>query len=502
MALREAVRLSYSADYQFIVFVDCVEDDGTTETTLPFSDRPFLQKGYIPDPTWNYVYFEPRVQSVLNITESMYGLGNAGGVVSPSTGSIVLANGDGGLDYLADYYFDNKAVEILIGQPGETVVDGFFSIFRGVILSVGFDEQTVTLEVSDLKEKLNKVFPPNDFTSGNASGSPKPIVLGQVFNVEPVLTNETTHIYQVHDGAITSIDAVYEAGELLTGGGTDYTANLAKGTIQLTSAPSGVITVDATNDIVYGSFTNRAGGILYELAVEYAGLEPTTNPEVYGGGFFGPPSLTSVGGYFRDRITVLDAMNQFLVSIGASMVGKIENNNAIYPLVFEYPPTSGTPTIAEYITDNDIIEIEMLPTIPPAWSVAVNYKRNYRPLTQAELGASPADADYAVRKYLSVTDGGDKSATIYSSRDVFTVDSLITNVTDATTEAARLADEIYEKTHKVFRIKMKGSPLSFGLGDIIAVTCSRFGIGSERWMVIISKIIDLEANEITVEATF
>ncbi|MGH2173878.1 hypothetical protein ACQ1Z4_14290, partial [Enterococcus faecalis] len=86
---------------------------------------------------------------------------------------------------------------------------------------------------------------------------------GSPQNISPVLLVPASLIYQAHDGAMQSIDAVYDRGAPLTGAGdvADYAALaaasvssgqfktcLALGLFKLGSAAAGTVTADVKGD--------------------------------------------------------------------------------------------------------------------------------------------------------------------------------------------------------------------------------------------------------------
>ena len=110
-----------------------------------------------------------------------------------------------------------------------------FKVFSGYTVGVSATTTTIDIVIRDKLTALDKDFPPNTYGgtggtdgSANLKGTRKPITLGKVYNVPPVLVDETNNIYQVNDGAVTSIDAVYQGGESLTLT-TDYTVDASNG---------------------------------------------------------------------------------------------------------------------------------------------------------------------------------------------------------------------------------------------------------------------------------
>ena len=206
-------------------------------SNVPFMDRTDTASAFYYKP------FNPRIVSPLNITETLFEPGKTGGVINPKRGTISLSNADGALDYLLGYSWDKKPISLYIMRTDNIRAAAEFDdhnlIFKGLTLGVSASTSTIDIVVSDFSEKLNQDFPDDTYAgtggnegSANLAGQPKPVVLGEVYNIPPVLVDESNNVYQVHNGAITSVDAVYENGESLTLT-TDYTVDLTNGRFTL-----------------------------------------------------------------------------------------------------------------------------------------------------------------------------------------------------------------------------------------------------------------------------
>jgi len=467
------------------------------DVPLYFSNMPYMQRrdtgsGY------EYKRFEPRVETPLNINLSMFDAGLTGGFVRPQGGTIKLSNGDGALDYLLlNHSFEQQPIEIrmLRGIGSDDVVADHPLIFKGLTQSISATEDYLEIVVGDFMTQLDRTFPPNKFSAaGEPEGIRKPITLGKVFNVPAVLQSESSNKYKVHDGAITSIDAVYVAGELQTLT-TDYTVDTTNGEFTMVSTPTGVVTADVTNNVTKGSYTNGAGVILEEMATTYGGL--STGTEI----LTSPFRTLEVndyehGAFFDQETTLLEAMNELLVSIGAFI---FSNGGPLSINVPEFPTVA--PASVDPVDDDDIIAIEVLPTAVFAGvDVNVKYKRNYRELSENELGSSPDDRDFATREWRveSVSVASLQLAGNFSELREVTVETTITNSSDANDEALRLAN-FYLRDAKVYRVQMKLNPLYMRVGESVNISSSRFGLSSGRNFLILSKFEDLQANEVTLE---
>ena len=447
-----------------------------------------------------YKPFEPRLITPLNITLSMFEPGKSGGVIRVSGGTISLANADGELDYLLDYSWDKKPITLymLRGIADDDVFSDHYTIWGGYTLGVSASTSTIDIVVGDRLAALDKDFPPN---IDSTTGSPIPITLGKVYSVPPLLVDSSTDTYQVHDGAVTSIDAVYQGGESLTLT-TDYTVDAANGKFTLTSPATGIITADVTNNITFSSYTNGAGLLILELLTTYAGLSTAGNVDVIPSAFrISTTNAYEHGIFFDGRDTILDAVNFLAQSVGAIVYPTTSGNLSMS--IPEFPTAS--PLLADPITDAEILDIEMLATERfSGVNVRVKYKKNHRVLSQDELSATPDDIDFSIREWRSYSLGLTSTtwgAGYNSLRDI-DIDTSITNLTDATTEANRLSN-YYLRDAKVFRVRMKTNPLYLEVGGSVELKSSRFGLtdgsGNGYPMLILSKFDDLEANEVTLE---
>jgi len=471
-----------------------ISDYTNTSKVIPlylyFSNAPYTQRT-TPASDYYYIPFDPRIIAPLNINQTMFSAGEISGVVRPDSGSIQLSNADGALDYLlTSYSFDKKPIEIrmLRGISDTDEVEDHPIIYKGLTQNISATEDTIEIIVGDNMVKLDRDFPPNV-----TDGQRIPIALGKVYNVEPILVDEAANEYQVHDGAVTSIDAVYVGGELQTLT-TDYTVDAANGKFTMTSTPAGVVTADVTNDVTHGSYTNGAGVLLYEMATIYGGLSIGSDAEIEDTTYTtAAANAYEHGAYFKDRTTLIEAMNVILHSVNGIL---FQNSGLLEFKVLEIP--SSAPD-TDPITDDDIIEIEVLPTEIYAISKAiVNYKKNHRVLTEDELGASPDDREFATKEWLSNFALAINVQFAFSALRDTVVSSTITNSTDAQTEATARA-LFYANDNKIYRVRMKLNPLYLNVGGACEIRCSRFGLSSGKYFLILSKFEDLEVNEVTLE---
>jgi len=462
------------------------------DVELRFSNMPYTQRT-TPASDHYYKPFDPRVIAPLNINVSMYDAGTFAGVVRPDSGTIELANADGALDYLlTEHSFDKKTIEIrmLRGISDTDEVEDHPLIFKGLTQTIAATEDSIEIVLGDNMVKLDRDFPPNVI-----DGQRIPIALGKVYNVEPILVDEAANEYQVHDGAVTSIDAVYVGGELQTLT-TDYTVDAANGKFTMTSAPAGVVTADVTNDVTHGSYTNGAGVLLYEMATTYGALTTTGDAEIEDTTYTtAAANAYEHGIYVAEKTTLIQPMNEILQSVN----GILFQNGATLDFALIENPTSASGT--DPITDDDIIDIEIIPTsIYQSTTVVMNYKRNYRVLTESELGTIPDDREFATKEWRSDNAGILVTKLIGSFsgvRDVL-VNSTITNFADANVEASKRA-AFYANDNKIYRVRMKLNPLYLNVGGACEIRCSRFGLSSGKYFLILSKFEDLEVNEVTLE---
>ena len=493
------------------------------EVDVYFSNVAYMDRTSPKTAPFYYKPFDPRIITPLNITQSLFEPGKTGGAITPQRGTISLSNADGELDYLLGYSWDKKPISLYVMRTDNIKEPTDFAdhvlIFEGVTLGVSANLGTIDIVVADFGTKLDVDFPPNNYAgtggnegSANLAGQPKPVTLGQVFNIPPVLVDESNNVYQVHDGAVTSIDEVYEGGESLTLT-TDYTVDLANGRFTLTSTPTGIITADVTNDIDSGEplsypGVNRAGYIIKHIFENYAGMVDGTDFNRF---FFRPPgpvNNTEHGAYFNIRITALDAVSLFANSIGASIFPRSiagVPTGALGILVPEFPTTNPSSSSADAITDNEILDIEQLPTERYSGvEVLVGYKKNYQVLTEDQLSATPDDRDFVTREW-RVSTAAMESQTwglAYEGLRNISINTTAISSSDAATIATRLST-YHLRNANIYRVRLKMTVSYLEIGDAVELRSTRLNLtdssGAGYPMLILSKFEDFEENEITLE---
>ena len=331
-------------------------------------------------------------------------------------------------------------------------------------------------------------------SGASLEGRPKPLCFGKCLNVTPVQVNPALLLYQVHDGPIQAIDAVYNRGVALSG--AQYTVDLLRGTFTLLQSPgdAGVITADVRGDTL-GGYVSTVAGIVRRVVATYG---PLTTADLDTASFTALDTANPavVGLYMADQRATLEALDELVNSIGAfygfDRSGKFEVGLFL-------APAAGPPAAAAF-GPVEILEIEALPTELPVWRQRVGYERNWTVQTSDSLAGAVTEA----RKAFLAEDVRLAVATDETVKTKFLLaldpepwPTLLADQAAAQTEANRLLT-LYGQRRDMYRVTVKTQPYRLELGDQVDLDYTRFGLTARRF-----RIVGLEeradVNRVTME---
>lgn len=445
---------------------------GATERTAYLSTAPFITSPTDAPPNQIYQnrltgmpYFTRR------IPEAFYGKSVSG------FGDIVIDNSEGDLDRWLLHGWDGRGITIKLGNALWPYTD-FVTILTGTVEKLAIESDTeLRLEIRDLSRLLDAPVQNNLLPSTSpAYKKPIPLCYGRCYNVKPPQLNSATLTYQVHDGIIDAITEVYDNGVAL-GLGVGYTANLTAGTFTLTAAPAGDITADVKGAKPSGSWLYRPGEIMAAIITRSGGMALSSS-------YIDSASVTTldtargyeIGIYIDDeRRNGLDVLDEIVKSCGAyygfNRVGLFEVGAFSLPSITPVISLDGTDITGDFsFSLHDI----------PIYKTTIGYERNWTTQSGGELAGavSTARRGWLENEWRVVTAEDSSVLTAHllaQSPEQF--DTLISNSTDATTEAARILT-LWKKQRFSGKIKTFSKPFSIGVGDTIRVTDDRFGLDS------------------------
>src|ERR1700741_3962187 len=211
-----------------VIELTAAVDSSGTLRTFYLSTDSFTT---LPTDTPANISFDPRIVDPGNISIHAYAdASTTGQAAQLQAGEITLANADGALDGWLNYSFDGRPLVIREGDASDPYPGGFTELFVGVTDSLDATWTNMVIAIKD-KQFLfdnpvltntylgNNVLPNGvEGTTADLFGQPKPQVFGTVYQVSPKLINTSLLTYQVNDGSVVSIAAVYDRGNLLTAG--------------------------------------------------------------------------------------------------------------------------------------------------------------------------------------------------------------------------------------------------------------------------------------------
>jgi len=203
--------------------------------------------------------------------------------------------------------FAGQTIKVFIGDP-TWPRDNFIEKFIGLSKSIDpIDDNRARITFSDYSATLTTPVLTNLVSSGTNKDVFKPRCFGQCFNIEPVLLDAVTRIYQINDGAIQAVSQVRESGFIIAS--TNYIVNLTAGTITINKNVTGRLTLDCQGHVEAGVYLSTAEQIinyLLGLANQSNALDSNVLPTY------------TLGLYIKKQRNIDDCIDELCKSVGGN----------------------------------------------------------------------------------------------------------------------------------------------------------------------------------------
>ncbi len=468
------------------VLIEAKAYSGGAEVTRYLSNVPYTSR---PTDTPANIPYDDAIRAV----PSFQGRLNEAfmGFTVPSYGDADIDNSSGVRDGWLDDAWDGRALKVLIGDPAWPRND-FRTILDGVCADIyAKGRDVLALKLRDKSWMLNVTAQAVLMTGTTANAEqPKPIAVGQCFNVEPVLETAATHKYRVHDGAVDAITEVRDNGVSVS-----YTADLADGSFVLLAAPAGRITCDVRGAKPGGVYHETVADIVQYLVTTHSQL---TTADIDAASFsaFDVACPQPVHEYVRERDNLIQVIDRIVTSVGGfwtfSRSGLLQLGRLDSP--------SGTPAIE--LLEDDVSEngISVADRQIPVDTVRLGYRRNFTPQPDGLAGAvTEANRASFAAEYLVATATNAGITTPHKlAPNPDLISTQLTVAADADAEATRRAT-VRGTIRKTFLVDCYMLPLSINLGQVVRLKHSRFGFAAGELAVLIGINERVSGNRCQVE---
>jgi hypothetical protein len=466
--------------------------------------------------------FNATLDGVPTWKSSIVGGDTFGGIAS-GFGEAAINNASGEYDSLITAPIDGAHVVVNMGWRGISY-DQFVKIFDGLVETAEVNEDQILIHFKDDNKRLEVPAQPNLYggTGGidgdaNVKGKRKPICLGLPPNISVPLIDATNLVYQIHDGQIASVSAVYDRSVALTANSTPdyssyanliaatitpgrYATCLALGIFRLGAKPDGTVTATAqgavNNGLVAGSasgatLSDTASLIHYLLTVSAANIVVDTGSVIAMKAAQGAAIGYWIGPDDNKTLRqVIDELTKPIVGWGGF---RQDRSFALGIMVL-----AGTTSVADY-TDKDWFDLKRVPlpsgVSPPPKRVRMAYSLNWT--IQADVDATVDAGTQTLRKdpysIASSTDTTTSNIVIAAfgstAQDPDVIQSWFVNSADAVTEANRQLVLWGGAMRSLFTVDLTEAAMARKLGDIVSLTDTattpRFGLGTIKYGAVV-----------------
>lgn len=488
------------ADRAYLLDCQPYDPDAAAEVDVGFSvglTRPILNGRAWP----------ARLGTVINTEVRLFAdeIGRGG---SASFGVLKVLIGDRDHDEILDYVWDGRSVRVLMGAEGFDYAD-FQPVFVGTAQDIEFDERYLTIILRDKSELLSVPIQETLYagTGGLEGGSdlenqPKPLCYGRVQNIQPVLVDRANLIYQIHDGAIQSVDGVFDGANALTFAADvaditatsvtagQYKTQLSGGYIKLGAEPAKALTVDAHGDNAR-SYVETAADVAQRIVTNHTTLT-TADINLQSVSDTNTANSAPVGWYGNSG-TVAEVIGQVLESIGGSYT--FNRAGELVLGVFAFASPVGTVNAA------DIISLQRVRTPIPTWRRQIGYGKSWLVQGQTDVVAAATDArkDFVSQEYRYAIDEDSAIKTRRALARVAVVDTLLETGAAAATEATR-QQGLFGVDRNVYRVVAKRQQFKYRVGQTLTIDYGRFGFPKNAIVLSIVENTDRRYTEFSVFA--
>ena len=468
-------------------------------------------------------FYAPRIENPALLDRAIGG--DAGGRMSLSWGELTLVNIDGGLDAMADHYFDGRTFSLKVVRVNARY-DMAVEILRAQIAAVAVEKTRVSVRLRDRTATLDKPFSslkyagdnelPNGIegTADDLIDQPKPIVYGRVALMSPVLVNTAKLIYQVSARPVAAIVNVFDAGAYLDRVWEDYADQAdmeanepppgafrcwrAGGCFRLGATPFG--TVSACVAESFSPARISAAGLLTRIVQDAAANRPDSEQPSGGWDWHWKDLQTldeqnagSLGLLVGPEETTASLLDRVCASVGAywgfDALGKLR--------VVRLDAPSGTPALI--LTEDSLLALERLPDRQLPWQ-AVTLRADGNFAVQDKGGMAGVVPEARVNWFSRATrDQTWRDAVVAQTRKLSeesTYDTALNGIAVAAAEARRRV-ELYAGRRDLISLTV-ANPLSLidrvDLGEVIELRTPRLGFASGKLFTVIGVRPDFGRN--------
>lgn len=494
--------------------VGAIDAAGTTNTFYVSSDH-FITS---PTDTPAHTAFIAAIMEPGSIGLHTFSDGRTSGSSQLEVGEFILANADGSFDDWIDYSFDGRAITIRSGEVGGDYPADFTNVFVGTIDSVEATWDKIIIKLRDKQYVFDRPLLTTRYAGNNAlpaglEGTPddikdqvKPRVYGKCFNVTPRLVNTAKLTYQLSDGAINSIQFVYDKGDTITAGANHatsallqaatpaagtYETCLAEGYFRLGSQPQGSLTVDVTQG---AAASDRTVAQIVKAIALAAGV---ASGDISSADVTAMDTANSsvVGIYIDDESTFQECIDELVNSIGA--YSSFDSSGVLRMAVITAP--SGTPVVSLQEYDMHETPERKVPKDNgiPVYRVTINHTRLFTTITDLDGAAITAAMQaYFGSEYRSTKSEDTSIKTQWLLASEISQDTLLTSASDAATEAARQL-ALYKVRRDIYEVGVQldiFTANNLRMNDVIELVVPRFGMDSGKLFRLIGFNLELKTN--------
>ncbi|HJW23754.1 MAG TPA: hypothetical protein VJ576_02560 [Rhodocyclaceae bacterium] len=493
-----------------------VDDAGTTQTLRFGTDAFCSARTDAPaDTAWR-----PFIKDPGSIEQHMFDEARTSGTSRIGFGVLELVNADGALDALMDYGFDGRPLTLRAVEPGAALASAV-DLVTLTMQQAEFGKRSISIRVRDLQAALavtlasttyagTNVLPAGlEGTADDLKGQPKPRLYGTVQNIAPPCVNTARLIYQVHDGAVQDIAAVYDQAVALTRGADylsqadmeatapaagAYRAWLGGGCFRLGSSPAGQVTADASRGATAAD--RCVAKLLQAVALD---AYPAVSINAADVTALATAASGEAGHWVASADSALQVMDELAGSVGAWF--GFDAAGALRLGQLQAPAGVASLTLgAIEIVDLDRVANNDTANGLPVWRVRLQYGRLYTVQTTDLAGAvSAARRAELAKEYREATVTRAAVKTKHPLAGELERRSLLLASADADAEASRLLD-LYGVDRHTWKVEARLTAAQIGalaLGMTVRLVFPRFGLAGGKNFVLIGMVRELESSRAT-----